>query len=390
MVQALARGLVARGHSVTVLGVYAQPWPGRTVDEGVTVVRLPHTNAPGGGFFINGARLRRAVARIHAEQPIDVLEGAEVGLAFMPRHSPYATVIRMNGGHHFFAVTLGARPRPWPSWLERRSFARASHLCAVSRFVGDETTRLLGLQGREIEVIPNPVDVTRFSPSPSAEEPGLIVFAGTLCEKKGIRQLLLAMPRILEAVPGARLLVCGHDSFDQTVGGSFLAHLKRSLPPSVAERVVFHGPVPHAQLPDMLARAAVCTYPSHMEALPLAWLEGLSMGKAVVASSTGPGREVIEHGVSGLLCDPHDPQSIASQIIAVLSDAALRERLGRQARDRAVGRFSLERLVERNEAFYRRASEAGPSRASRRGVQPMPSRAPSATGHPSATRLPLP
>ena len=83
------------------------------------------------------------------------------------------------------------------------------------------------------------------------------------------------------------------------------------------------------------------------------------MGKAIVASKTGPGPEIVEGGVSGLLCDPHDPASIAEKVISLLKDTELRRRLGRQARSRAVELFSVDSLVERNERFYERCVGAG-------------------------------
>jgi glycosyltransferase involved in cell wall biosynthesis len=293
---------------------------------------------------------------VHRQQPIDVLEGAEIALAFMPRRLPLPTVIRMNGGHHFFAVTLGSSPRPWRGWLERRSFMRASHLCAASQFVASTTGRLLGLEHRAIPVLPNPVDIDAFCPAPeAASDDTLVLFVGTVCEKKGIRQLVDAMPRIVEAVPQARLAVCGRDSSEGPASGSCIAHLQTRIPPHLAGRVVFHGAIPHAEIAPWIARAAVCVYPSHMEALPLAWLEALAMGKAVVASDIGPGAEVIEDGVSGLLCDPHDPDSIADRVIQVLCDRTLRARLGREARRRAVTHFSLDALIVRNETFYAEA-----------------------------------
>jgi glycosyltransferase involved in cell wall biosynthesis len=90
-----------------------------------------------------------------------------------------------------------------------------------------------------------------------------------------------------------------------------------------------------------------------MEAMPNAWLEGLAMGKAVIASNTGPGEEVVEDGVSGLLCDPYDPNSIGEKVIELLRKPKLRRDLGRGARDRAINQFSIEFLAAHNERFYR-------------------------------------
>ena len=357
--QTLAHALVRRGHRVTVVGLYPPERAGVEDDAGVRVVRLAHSRVPRTGLFVNGARVRAALRTIHAETPIDVIEGPEWSLTMLPARTPARKVIRMHGGHHFFATTLGRRPRRWDGWWERRSFRRADHLCAVSRFVAETTRQLLGLGGAEIDVIPNPVDVSRFAPSSRPEEEETIVFVGTVCEKKGVRQLVEAMPLGLERRPAARLRIVGPDWIDPASGASYIEGLRRAIPATAAPHIELAGGVPNAELPRILGAAAVAVYPSHMEALPVAWLEAMAMGKAVVASRTGPGPEVIEDGVSGLLCDPHDPRSIADAIVRLLDDPGLRRRLGAAARARAERHFSTDVAVERNERFYRRCIGEG-------------------------------
>jgi glycosyltransferase involved in cell wall biosynthesis len=94
-----------------------------------------------------------------------------------------------------------------------------------------------------------------------------------------------------------------------------------------------------------------------MEAMPLAWLEAMACGKAVVASKTGPGPEIIEDGVSGLLCDPYDPKDIADKILTILKDPDLAARLGRNARKRVEEHFSPEVIIPKNIAFYEECIE---------------------------------
>lgn len=353
VIQALARALVARGHRVTVLGI-SRERPGDADDRGVLVRRLPHTRVRGTGFVVHGRRLRRALADVHREHAIDVVEGQEGTLAVLSRRRPYTTAIRMNGGHHFFAVTLGGRPRAWRSWLERRSFARADHLSAVSGYVAETTRSLLDLGDRPIEVLPNGVDTEAFRPRETPEVPGTIAFVGTLCEKKGIRQLVEAMPAILARHPEARLLAAGRDWVDDE--GSFRSRLEAALDPATADHVEFLGPVEHQEVPALLAGASVCAYPSHMEAMPLAWLEALAMGRPVVAGDIGPAPEVVEDGVTGVLCDPHDPAAVADAVAGLLDDPERRARLGRAARARVEADFSIEVLAARNEAFFARCA----------------------------------
>ena len=356
--QTLGRGLAAAKHRVTVVGLCAARENQVEDDAGVCVRRLPHTRFRGLGFWLNGESLRREIRAIHARTPIHLLEGPENGFALLRRNTAENKVIRMNGGHHFFYSTLGDHPRAWRSWMERRSFARADHLCAVSRFVAEETRRLLNLGNVPIEILPNPVDTAKFRPMPQVPViPARIVFVGTLCEKKGIRQLVHAMREILAAVPNAHLVAYGRDSRDPAAGRSYRERLEAALAPDARGRIMFKDHVQNAQLPAELAAAEVLVYPSHMEAHPVAWLEGMAMGKPVVASRTGPGSEIIEDGTCGLLCNPHDPHSIAQSIIRVLKDRELANRLGTAARNRAVAEFSVDNLVVKNEQFYRRCVE---------------------------------
>jgi len=356
--QTLGRGLAANGCRVTAIGVYPIEKTIREDDEGVSVIRLPHTGVRGAGYIVNGHRLAGELEALNRRHPIDVVDGPELSFANIRPGAPTANVIRMNGGHHFFMTTLGQRTAIWRSWQEKRSFARANELCAVSEFVAETTRELLKLGNRPIEILPNPVDIERFKPRPDIhEEDGLIVFTGTLCEKKGVRQLVQALPRIVAEVPRARMLIIGRDSVDPQTGGSFKSSLKSLIQPALKPRVEFGKFVENRLLPEILARASVCVYPSHMEAQGIVIVEGMAMGKAVVTSRTGPGPEMIEDDISGLLCDPHDPDSIAAKVIALLKDSQFRRQLGARARLRSVSKFSAEALVGRNVEFYKRCIE---------------------------------
>lgn len=356
--RALGRGLTKAGARVDVVGLYSSAQDAVEDDEGVRVWRLRRAELPLTRFVRNGRALRQALERIQAAEGLDLVEGPENAFAAVGRVRGVRHVIRMHGGHHFFAVTLGRKPAFWRAWQEKQSFARADALCAVSRFVAETTRELLGLGNRHIEILPNFVDLEQFRPAAHIrEEEDLIVYAGTLCEKKGIRYLVDAMPAILAARPRARLAVAGRDQLDPQSGGSYREFLLARMSDEVRCRVEFLGPVPHDQMPPLLQRASVCVYPSLMEAMPMAWLEGMAMGKAVVASRLGPGPEVIDDGANGLLCDPRQPEELAAQVVRLLRDPDLRASLGRQARQKVEKEFSAQAMLEKNIVFYRRVVE---------------------------------
>ena len=353
--QTIGRALAQRGHRITVLGIYPSHYARIENDQGVRIIRIPGTRVPRMGFLINGIRLQRVLYHLYEKEGIDLLEGPNSSLALIPKSFPAPKVMRFHGGHRFFSITIGEKPHFWRSLMESLSVRHADFLCSVSRYNAEVNRLLLRLGSRPIEVIYNPVDTDFFSPKPGVkEDKGLIVYLGTLCKKKGVYQLIQAIPKVLRTVPETRLWLVGRDWKDPKTGKSYMSYLCTLIPTDLTDRIIFKGPVEHDEVPNVLAQAQICVFPSLMEAHPVAWVEALSMGKAIVASKTGPGPEVIQDGVSGLLCNPYDPDSIAEKILCLLWNEELREQIKKEARHQAVERFSISPITEQNESFYQR------------------------------------
>ena len=354
VVQTIGHALVKQGISVSVVGVGGGVSSEEVaVDEGVRVYRLPKSSWPTARFISNARRLNAKLRQIDRIDPIDVIEGSELSFAFIPKSFPAKKVIRMHGGHHFFAETLGKKPAPWRSFQEKRSFAKADALIAVSDFVGKKTRELLGFQ-KPYETIYNLVDTGKFYAAyRSRIVPKKLLFVGTVTEKKGIRQLVQAMPEILRSFPEATLDIVGREWHDPVTGTSYTDYLQMFITDDIAAAVNIVGPLPHQEIPARLEAAEVCVYPSHMEAMPIAWLEGLGMGKGVVASKLGPGHEAVIDGETGLLCDPLDPSDIARKVIYMLGHPEEAAAMGMHARQDVLERFDPEEIIRQNISFYR-------------------------------------
>lgn len=354
VVQTIGRALVQKGIDVSVVGVVSGIHTEESsVDEGVNVYRLPASSWPFARFLSNAYRMVRKLKEIDENNSIDIIEGSELSFAFIPKSFPAKKVIRMHGGHHFFAVTLGKKPAPWRSFQEKRSFVKADALLAVSQYVGTKTNELLGFD-KPFTTIYNIIDATKFYlADPEKIVPKKLVFVGTVTEKKGVRQLVQAMPYILKAVPEVTLEIIGRDWNDPVTGKSYIEYLKTFITDDIAHSINIVGPLPHYEIPKRLESAEVCVYPSHMEAMPIAWLEALGMGKAVVASKLGPGSEAVLDKKTGLLCDPLDPLDIAEKIIYMLQHPKEAKQMGLNAREDILERFETEKIIHQNIDFYR-------------------------------------
>lgn len=351
----LARSMAQLGHDVSVVGVYSDVIKTEIYwDAQVQVVRLPHSRSRFLKFWANARNIAATIQQLAAGDYAYILEGFEASFAFLATSVNSVNVIRMHGGHHFFAHSLGRPFHRWKAWQEKRSFDRADYICAVSQFVAETTRQLVPAANQAIEILPNFIDTALFKPkSATKPENGLIVFAGTITPKKGVAELVQAMPAIIQACPDAKLLLIGRDTVDSATGSSYIAQLKQQIPTNIKEHIQFQGPVEHSELPNFFAQAQVCAFPSHMESQGIVVIEAMAMGKMVVASRTGPGPELVEHGISGYLCDPHDPADIAQYIIAAFRNPEALA-MGQHARQAVEERFSTEGLTQKNAQFYMR------------------------------------
>ncbi len=349
--QTLARELVRIGHTASVVGLYSGI--DRDVvedDQGVHVVRLPISESS--VSQLGSARAQRLLWRVVRGLDPDVIEGTELSLWSRPGGVSGPCVIRLHGGHHFFSHAAGRAPRRLRALTERRSFAKADAFVGVSQYVVDETRRYLRFHGKPTAVIPNAIDVDRFTAVDAEYEHDLVFFVGTLCLKKGVEELLDAFALVLRDHPDLRLVIAGRDSIDSRTGRSFREGLEAEMDPLVAARVEFLGAQPNAVVADYLARARLTVLPSHMETFGIVWAEAMVSGAALVASRTGPGPEVVQDGRTGLLADPFDPTSIAGAMRRLLDDAALSARLRSEAATWARSRYSISRLVHDNVDFW--------------------------------------
>ena len=353
-VKTIAEALVEKGIQVTVLGFNYEFKKESENLNGVQVVRLKKSNIKGLAWFFNSRKLAKSITAIHRKQPIDVVEGAELAFAFLPKIKELKYVIRLHGGHHFFAESENRNINGWKGFQEKRSFSKADAFIAVSKYVKEHTSKFLSYHNKKVEVIYNPIDAKLFSPLQLEPEYNNITFMGTVCEKKGVRQLIQAFPIIKEQFPKAVLNIYGRD-WKYPDGSSYIERLKEIELPKIKpfdKEVIFHGRIDLKEIPLRYAKAAVCVFPSHMETLGLVAPEAMAMEKTVVFTKLGPGPEVIKEGVTGFLCDPKNPEDIANKIKEVLSNPNKAKEIGSKAREAVLNQFEINTIVKENITFY--------------------------------------
>lgn len=165
-----------------------------------------------------------------------------------------------------------------------------------------------------------------------------------LRRQKGVDVFLRSVPRILAAVPDARLAVVG-----QGPEAEPLRALAAQL--GLGDRVRFFDfKAPAAR---QLADLDVFVLPSRWEAFPISVLEAMACGVPQVATDVGGTGEAVQEGVTGRLCPPDDPEALAAAVIDLLRSPERRTAMSAASRALHAERFTVERMVAATAALYR-------------------------------------
>jgi len=187
------------------------------------------------------------------------------------------------------------------------------------------------------------------------DEP-VVLYSGKIRESKGVGLLLAAMSRVWEGLPQAVLVLVGGTEFGRGRTQRETPFFKefRQQVARAPGRVMLTGFLPHDQMAVTYLLGDVFAAPSQKpEGMPLVLLEASACGLPIVSTRLGGIPEVIQDGVNGLLLDhADDPEELARNLLAVLQDPALSQRLGRQARQRVLERFSWPHIAQEQEAVY--------------------------------------
>ena len=210
----------------------------------------------------------------------------------------------------------------------------------------------------KMAVIHDGVDTGRVAPDPAAswQVPGgplvragdeVITFVNRNLEPyRGFHTFMRALPRVLRARPGAQVVLVG----DTGRGYGPLPAPGRSWKDVLLEevgadldlsRLHFTGRIPYADLLDVIRVGQVHAYLTYPFVLSWSLLEAMSLGACVLASDTGPVREVVADGATGRLIDFFDADAWADALIDALADPAAQEPMRKAARRHIVETYDL-------------------------------------------------
>jgi len=235
----------------------------------------------------------------------------------------------------------------------RRVLSVADAVITASTATYREARRLVG-SDRTVHLIPNGVDVVRFHPSLDGGnirdrmriQDKVVVFSLRSHEPRyGLEYLVRAAPIVAGRIDDVVFVIGGDGSLRR-----YHETLARCL--GVADRVIFPGSIPREQVPHYYAMSDIVVIPSVQEAFGLSVTEAMACGKPVIGTSVGGIPDQITHGRNGLLVPPKDTGQLASAIIRLASDPALRRSMGAEGRRIVENRFDIRKRIAAISALY--------------------------------------
>jgi glycosyltransferase involved in cell wall biosynthesis len=204
----------------------------------------------------------------------------------------------------------------------------------------------LGVPHNRINVVHNGVDPQVFSPSHSYNSFPVILFVGRLSPRKGLKVLLDALDYL--TVPATVQIVGGtaDKEYERRVRERIHQLTTRGL------NVRLCGPLSGPELVEAYKNADIFVCPSLIEPFGIVVVEAMSCGVPVVASRVDGLLDIVEDGVNGLFFEAGNAQELVACIEPLLKDENLREKLGRNARETVLARFTWDNVAEQIERVY--------------------------------------
>ena len=252
-------------------------------------------------------------------------------------------------------VSTRVNNSPTTHWLYQRA---TSQLVVTGEALKLQLVRDNGFDPERITSVRTGIDLSRFRPLDRDEARGrlrvdsrpAVAVVATLRDWKGHDDLLDAWTALRERVPGWQLLIIGD--------GPRRVHLQnRVAAMGLVNEVRFTGN--QDDVPAWFACAEIATLPSFGdEGVPQSLMQAAACGLPAVATPIGAIREAVLDGETGLLVPPRDSSALASALERLMTDAALRSRMGHAALAHAQASFGIDRMLDAMETVFRRVAEA--------------------------------
>ncbi|MFZ5595428.1 MAG: glycosyltransferase family 4 protein [Bacillota bacterium] len=351
------------GEEVHLVTVGCEGAPQNEMVKGVRVYRVNPYQVSSLDFVnwvtqLNVALLERAVSVINEVGNFHIVHGHDWLSAYASRAVKHAFRIPLVATIHAteFGRNYGLHNNmqrhisdvEW--WMIYESW----RVICCSIYMRGELRHVFQVPEDKLEIIPNGVNVSAFKPgknnyrrddyaSPNEQ---IVLCVARLVREKGIQVLLDAIPHILKYRPSTKFIVAGKGPHERPLRD-------QAAGMGIGDRVYFTGYVNDELRNSLYSWADVAVIPSLYEPFGIVALEAMAARTPVVVSDTGGLGEIVQHTVDGLKTYPGSSQSLADNIIWMLSDRIMAEKMMQKAYQKVLERYNWTEIAKQTRETYR-------------------------------------
>jgi len=364
----LSRALARHGVKVNVITVGGEGTEPYEEQDGVRVHRVVPYSLPAPDFrtwilHLNFSMVEYAITLINSIKGADIIHAHDWLAAYAGRalkHSfgiplvatIHATEFGRNHGLHNDTQRYISDVEWWLTYESWR-------VIVCSAYMEKELRAFFQLPHDKIRVIPNGVNADEFGVKIAGirrPREKYVFFIGRLVREKGVQVLIDAAPKILASFPEARFIIAGTGPYEE--------HLRIKVRERGLEhRFYFAGYIDDETRNRLYAQSSVAVFPSLYEPFGIVALEAMAAGTPAVVTDTGGLSEIVEHGFDGLKCYVNSPNSLADNVMAILGDPEMAEKLRVNGHEKARNKYSwfavAGRTAEVYEQVIRQAKRSG-------------------------------
>jgi glycogen synthase len=243
--------------------------------------------------------------------------------------------------------------------LEGETAKNATLIVTISKYSLEKIENYYGVDAAKVRIVPNGVDPEEFKPVAETDREGgrrrfglgsepCVLFVGSLIPRKGLPFLVEAAEKIVKEYSGTKFVIVGEGPLKNRL----LSNLETA---NLSGNFTFLGNVKGDMLPALYNCADVFALPSIQEGQGIVLLEAQASAKPVVAFDVGGVNEAVRNGETGLLVKRGSSEELADALLKLLSDKALREKMGANGRRFVIENFTWDICAQKMLNVYHEA-----------------------------------
>jgi glycosyltransferase involved in cell wall biosynthesis len=243
---------------------------------------------------------------------------------------------------HFHAFSAESTIDKKHSKLYNTIFCMANRIIVLSESWRQGLINDLNINTSKIKVIYNPCP--KIIVNKNVLKTNTILYAGTLENRKGYKDLINSFANVAELYPEWKLVFAGNGEINEGI------HLAKKL--HIENQVIFKGWVSGDDKNQLFSEASIFCLPSYAEGFPMAVLDAWAYGLPVITTPVGGIPDVARDDVNMLLFNAGDIKNLSEKLKKMISDQELRDTISKASIDFSINEFSLSRIVNRLSELY--------------------------------------